>query len=178
MTGLDYRVSSLRDLAVAAAESGAAACLSIGDPNAAAPLRPRGVIPSRHLVLGLADLCKPGGRGGPNAGHIHAILVFVRGLRPAERVLIHCHAGISRSTAAAWIGDLDTRAAAGATLNLALFRICRDELAERRPIAVPNPIMMQLYLAHLHEQGLALDVDNRGLADMRFVSLGPLDFHG
>lgn len=176
MNGLDYRVSSLRDMAVAAAESGATACLSICDPNAAAPLTPPNVGVSRHLVLGFADLYKPGGRSGPTAGHIHAIVDFVRGLRPAERVLIHCHAGISRSTAAAWIGDLETRAAAGATIDLALFRTSRDELAERRPVAVPNPIMMQLYLGLLHERGLALDVESRDLTDMRFVGLGALDF--
>ncbi|WP_411839939.1 hypothetical protein [Paracoccus sp. ME4] len=176
MTGLDYRVSSLRDMAVAAAESGATACLSIGDPDTPCPPTPPGVIASRHLVLGFADLCKPGGRGGPSEGHIQAILEFMRGLRGGERVLVHCHAGISRSTAAAWIGDLDTRAAAGATIDLELFRICRHELAERRPVAVPNPIMMQLYLAHLHGNGLAADVDDRDLTGMRFAGLGSLDF--
>ena len=72
----------------------------------------------------------------PNEDHVRAILRFGCRLEPGARVLIHCMAGISRSTAAAWI--LGVQAAPGREADV-LAHIRR-----LRPQAMPNRLMIAL----------------------------------
>ena len=80
-----------------------------------------------HLVLAMEDsLC---GAGSPDAGHVAAMVAFIRTMPPDARLLVHCHAGIGRSPAAA-IGML---AAIGHSPEDAVAKV-----AAIRPFMMPN----------------------------------------
>lgn len=64
----------------------------------------------------------------------------------------------------------------GAEPGLELFSLCRESLREIRPIAMPNPVMMQLYLDILHGMDLARDVKARDLTALRFSGGDGLEF--
>lgn len=75
------------------------------------------------------------GRRAPNESDVRRIVVFSRKLKGDETVLVHCHAGISRSSAAAWIllYILEGPGSEHVTLN---------HLLGVRPQAYPNKILM------------------------------------
>lgn len=65
---------------------------------------PPGIVRNRHLRLSVNDIAEP--REGlvlPGESHIREILDFVDGWDQRAPLLIHCWAGISRSTATAYI---------------------------------------------------------------------------
>lgn len=77
--------------------------------NVATPVaRPAAIRAERHLFLGMNDIVEAqDGMVVPGTGHLSELLTFVRGW-DAEHgrdapLLIHCWAGVSRSTAAAYI---------------------------------------------------------------------------
>lgn len=66
--------------------------------------RPASIAESRHLFLGMSDISVPvEGHVVPAEEHVERFLAFVREWDRAAPLLIHCWAGISRSTAAAYI---------------------------------------------------------------------------
>lgn len=66
--------------------------------------RPASIAESRHLFLGMSDISAPvEGHVVPAEEHVERFLAFVREWDRAAPLLIHCWAGISRSTAAAYI---------------------------------------------------------------------------
>lgn len=66
--------------------------------------RPVSIAPERHLFLGLSDIVEPmEGHVTPGAAHVAQLLSFVADWGRARPIVIHCWAGISRSTAAAFI---------------------------------------------------------------------------
>lgn len=184
MTALSYAVSSLRHMVADAWRIGATHCLSIGDASAPAPATPvpvaleaearkeAGARGDLHVVLQFSDVCRTASPEGPQRSHVEQIVKFAQGIDDHDRVLIHCAAGISRSTAAAWIADMEFRHRRGTTHGLELFTQCREELQRRRPIAMPNPIMMSHYLEMLHDRGLARDVTPAALTALRFHGTG------
>jgi predicted protein tyrosine phosphatase len=94
--------------------------------------RPCGIILENHLILGMDDITGPlEGYVAPADEHVTKLLNFVRGWNRAAPLVIHCYAGISRSTAGAYV--------AACALNPR-----RDELAIARtlrrasPTATPN----------------------------------------
>lgn len=81
-----------------AAEHRATRVLSILDPGEAPPHF--GV---DHLALHFHDVASSGGPiwiEPPIGGHVDKIIQFARSLRPDDRCVVFCHAGISRSPAA------------------------------------------------------------------------------
>lgn len=187
MIGLNYAVSSLMGMAAAAARLNATHCLSIGDAHAARPATPDSVqalqrhadaSPSieLHHFLNFNDICRPGVGGGPEERHVRHIMRLAGELHETDRLLVHCHAGVSRSTAAAWISDMEFRRMRGAEPGLDLFASCRETLHERRPFAMPNPVMMQIYLDILNGMDLARDVAPHDLTAMRFSGGDGLEF--
>ena len=65
---------------------------------------PSGVAPDRHLRLGVHDVSAPFEHmTPPEADHVRKILEFGRGWSEADPILVHCWAGISRSTATAFV---------------------------------------------------------------------------
>ena len=66
--------------------------------------RPRKIRAENHLILGMDDITAPlEGYVEPAHEHVARLLTFVRGWERAAPLVIHCYAGISRSTAAAFI---------------------------------------------------------------------------
>lgn len=66
--------------------------------------RPPNVTPDCHLILGMDDICEP--REGctmPGDEHVAQLVAFVRGWDRAKPLVVHCYAGISRSTAGAFV---------------------------------------------------------------------------
>lgn len=76
--------------------------VSINEPNIE-PVRGRETVP-QVLALFFDDATRwREGYTLPSEEHIHELLVFAKTLNPSSRLLVHCAAGISRSTAAAYI---------------------------------------------------------------------------
>lgn len=74
--------------------------------NGSTPVeRPASVAAERHLTVGFNDIVVPTeGCIAPGEAHVRALLNFVRSWRgTGAPLVIHCFAGISRSTAAAFI---------------------------------------------------------------------------
>lgn len=66
--------------------------------------RPSGISEANHLFLGMSDISAPlDGHVVPAEVHVERFLAFIREWDRAAPLVIHCWAGISRSTAAAYI---------------------------------------------------------------------------
>ena len=66
--------------------------------------RPASILADRHLFLGVSDIVEPlDGHILPAAEHVERLLAFVRAWGRESPLVMHCWAGISRSTAAAFI---------------------------------------------------------------------------
>lgn len=66
--------------------------------------RPAAIAPDRHLFLGMNDIDgEMEGMIAPGEAHVRRLLDFVQDWNRAEPMVIHCWAGISRSTAAAFV---------------------------------------------------------------------------
>lgn len=66
--------------------------------------RPETVPARNHLFLRMHDICEPlEGHVAPDAVHVADLIRFVRGWDQAAPLVVHCWAGISRSTAAAFV---------------------------------------------------------------------------
>jgi len=100
--------------------------------------RPPGIRAERHLVVGVSDIVAPlTGHVLPGEAHIAPLIAFARAWDRHRPLLMHCYAGISRSTAAAYI--------AACALNperdeAALAR----ELRRAAPSATPNPLFVEI----------------------------------
>jgi predicted protein tyrosine phosphatase len=108
---------------------------------------PSGVDPAHHLRLTMNDIDRPAeGLIAPEPGHIHQLVAFLQAWDRQSPLLVHCHAGISRSPAAAFI--------ALCSLNPSLDEV---ELAQRlrasSPAAKPNRLLVRLADEILGRQG-------------------------
>ncbi|MBN9583145.1 MAG: protein tyrosine phosphatase [Afipia sp.] len=67
-------------------------------------VRPASVQESNHLLISMDDISQPAeGFVVPSDQHIEQALAFIRGWDRAAPMVIHCWAGISRSTASAFM---------------------------------------------------------------------------
>ncbi|MET0971669.1 MAG: protein tyrosine phosphatase [Tardiphaga sp.] len=130
-------VCSLADLHPTVKDTGASHVLTIM-ANVAQVVRPETVPDANHLRVQVDDITEVmDGFVAPNEGHITQVLDFARGWDRRAPLVIHCYAGISRSTASAF--------AAACMLNPD-----RDErdIAQRiraaSPIASPNRLLVSL----------------------------------
>ena len=84
--------------------------------------RPKSIAAANHLILGMDDIAAPmDGYVMPCDEHVSRLIAFVRGWDRAKPMVVHCYAGISRSTAGAYV--------AACALNPA-----RDEMAIAREL--------------------------------------------
>jgi len=68
------------------------------------PETPEGIAPERHHRVGVHDYAEPvDGMTIPEEAHIRGLIDFLRGWDASAPILIHCWAGISRSSASALI---------------------------------------------------------------------------
>lgn len=66
--------------------------------------RPASIISDNHLLLGMDDISEPlEGYIEPADEHMARLLAFVRQWERAAPLVMHCYAGISRSTAGAFV---------------------------------------------------------------------------
>jgi predicted protein tyrosine phosphatase len=66
--------------------------------------RPAEIDAARHLFIGMSDIIEPiDGHILPAEKHVAQLIAFARAWDRNEPLVIHCHAGVSRSTAAAFI---------------------------------------------------------------------------
>jgi predicted protein tyrosine phosphatase len=71
--------------------------------NVAQVQRPESVLPANHLKVQMDDITEQlEGFVAPTETHIDQVLNFVRGWDRQAPLVIHCYAGISRSTASAF----------------------------------------------------------------------------
>ena len=123
--------------------------------------RPDSVLAANHLKVSMDDITEPmDGFVAPSQAHIEQVLDFVRGWDRGAPLVIHCYAGVSRSTASAF--------AAACALNPH-----RDEMTIARqiraasPIASPIRLIVSLADQALGRQGRMLRaLDNIGPATM------------
>jgi predicted protein tyrosine phosphatase len=121
--------------------------------------RPRGILAENHLILGMDDIAAPiDGYVLPRDEHVTRLIAFVRGWDRRKPMVVHCYAGISRSTAGAYV--------AACALNPR-----RDEwaiaqqLRRASPTATPNPRIVSLADRMLGRDGrmmAAIDAIGRG----------------
>lgn len=103
---------------------------------------PPGIGPDRHLRLRFNDIEAPlEGYVEPNAGHVERIIEFASRWEQDAPLIIHCWAGISRSTAAAFVSlcALNPDAAED---------VIARRLRQHSPTASPN----RLIVRHADEQ--------------------------
>jgi predicted protein tyrosine phosphatase len=112
--------------------------------------RPESVLEANHLKVAIDDITEAmDGFVAPSDVHIEQVLNFVRSWDRSAPLVVHCYAGISRSTASAF--------AAACALNPH-----RDEIAIARqirsasPIASPNRLIVSLADKALRRQGRML----------------------
>lgn len=113
--------------------------------------RPAGIAAERHLVIGVSDIVELlDGHALPVAEHIETLLAFIRAWSRESPLLLHCWAGISRSTAAAYISAC------------ALAPERREDavavaLRQASPSATPNPRLIALADDILGRRGRMVD---------------------
>jgi predicted protein tyrosine phosphatase len=96
-------VCSLALIGDTLARTGARSLVTLLSPGTAVS-RPVGIAPERHLYLAVSDIVEPvPGQVLPEAAHLDEFLGFVYAWDRAEPMVIHCFAGVSRSTAAAYV---------------------------------------------------------------------------
>lgn len=149
---LPYRITicGLSELA-GHAHAGFSHVLSILDPAWPDPDDFRRYGPHRRVVYRFDDVVEVGfGYTAPTRRDVAGILEFGRELldQPPEQLLIHCHAGVSRSTA--------TAAMLMAQNNPGRERDVFEELERMRPRSWPNALMVRIADALLEREGALL----------------------
>jgi len=67
-------------------------------------VRPDPIVQDNHLILSMDDISQPlDGYELPGEAHVYRLVEFVGGWDRATPMVVHCYAGISRSTAAAFV---------------------------------------------------------------------------
>jgi len=67
-------------------------------------VRPDPIVQDNHLILSLDDISQPlDGYELPGEAHVARLVEFVGGWDRTAPIVVHCYAGISRSTAAAFV---------------------------------------------------------------------------
>ena len=108
---------------------------------------PETIARDRHLFVGLSDITHAqDGHVLPEHAHVAQLLAFVRAWDQREPLLIHCYAGVSRSTAAAYISYC-------ALHPQACEREVAQLLRQLSPTATPNARLVELADAHLQRDG-------------------------
>lgn len=135
-------VCPLSRLAETVAESGARHIVTLINDETLVS-RPPTVDHGNHLVLGIHDICAPAaGLVCPGADHVNEFLAFLDRWDRGAPVVVHCYAGISRSTAAAFAAlcglrpDLDE-----AEIALRLRRRSPEATPNGRFVAVADEIL-------------------------------------
>lgn len=125
--------------------------------------RPTGVEAKNHLHIDVDDIsCPLDGYNHPCEEHVARLMNFVKGWDRAAPMVIHCYAGISRSTASAYAAacainpDRDETAIA-------------QEMRQVSPTAMPNSLIISL-------ADRLLGRDGRMIAAIRSIGPGEMAY--
>ena len=123
--------------------------------------RPPSIAPSAWLRLDVHDIHEPTPvMTAPNQDAVQRLLAFAEGWDEAAPMLIHCHAGISRSTASAYI-------VACARLPHIDEMAIAMQLREASPVAFPNRALVAHADQILGREGrMVAGVEAMGHTDM------------
>ena len=118
---------------------------------ATAVARPEHVAEKDHLALGFNDIVEPReGLTPPGESHVRSVFAFADTWDRAQPMIIHCYAGISRSTAGAYMTSLYLNPDQD---ELALAQ----ELRRRSPSATPNIRLVSIADDILGRKGRMVD---------------------
>jgi predicted protein tyrosine phosphatase len=100
--------------------------------------RPGGIAPENHLIIDVDDItCAMDGYNAPCEQHVARLLDFAKNWDRAAPMVVHCYAGISRSTASAF--------AAACALNPGRDEVSIAwELRRASRTATPNALIVSL----------------------------------
>ncbi len=130
-------VCSLAMIGDTVARTGAGSLVTLLSPGTAVT-RPATILPARHLYLAISDIVAPiPDQVLPERQHLDDLIRFVEGWDRAEPMVIHCFAGVSRSTAAAFI------AACALNPRRDEFEVARA-IRAASPTATPNARLVAL----------------------------------
>jgi|SRR6185369_7949326 len=130
---------------------------------------PRGVAPERHLRLGVNDINEPmDGMVLADEGAVSSLLEFARTWDETRPILIHCWAGVSRSTASAFAIACE-RSPGVDERHIALA------LRRAAPHAYPNRRIVGLADRLLSRNGRMLAAIE-AMGDYDDLAAGPFDF--
>ena len=139
-------VCSLALIGETVAQTGARSLVTLLSPGTAVS-RPAEVEAHRHLYLAISDIVEPiPGQVLPERVHLDELLDFVSEWDRAEPMVIHCYAGVSRSTAAAFI------AACALNPTRDEFEVARA-IRAASPTATPNARLVALADERLGRDG-------------------------
>jgi predicted protein tyrosine phosphatase len=100
--------------------------------------RPAAIAADRHLHVAISDICEAmDGHILADETHVHRLIDFVRTWDRAEPIVIHCYAGVSRSTAAAYITACALKSGADEAA-------IAQQLRRASPTATPNAHLVAL----------------------------------
>ena len=148
-------ICSLAEMPRHAASLSASHLISIITPSELPPT-PDGIHPDNHLKVGCHDIAEPYPDAiHPNESHVGKIIEFARQWDRRAPLLVHCWAGVSRSTAAAL------------TVGLIHANASEIELTQRlraaAPHAHPNRLIVEIADRLLERNGaLVLAVEAMG----------------
>ncbi len=125
------------------------------------PETPNGMDENRHLRMLIDDISEP--REGfilPEKHHAQQLLDFTNDWDTSKPILIHCHMGISRSTA--------TSLGVAAKFDPDNIELIIEKLKEIAPHASPNKIMTKYY-------DEILGLNNRLLSSISYFDPEPIE---
>jgi len=118
------------------------------------------ILPERHMRFHIHDISEPlAGYAAPGREHIDQLIEFALDWGGRGPIVVHCWAGISRSTAAAYTALCAINPDASETL-------IATRLREASPTAYPNRLMIRLADAALGRRGrmvAAIEAIGRGV---------------
>jgi len=122
--------------------------------------RPNGIAIDNHLVLAMDDISMPlEGYSAPADEHVTELVKFLRGWDRRAPIVMHCYAGISRSTAGAYV--------AVCALNPHRDEAAiAEELRRASPTASPNTRIVEIADRLLGREGRmirAIEAIGRGI---------------
>ncbi len=136
-------VTPLRRLPEVIASRAPSHLITLLSPGSVTVETPEGVAAERHLRLGIHDVASPApGFVAPSAETVETILAFADGWDASSPMVIHCLAGISRSTAAAFVIACARNPHADETeIALAMRRASSTAFPNRRIVAFADDIL-------------------------------------
>ncbi len=157
-------VCSLALIGETVSQTGARSLMTLLSPGTSVE-RPPEILPERHLYIAVSDILIPiPGQTAPDEKHLAELLAFVRAWDRAEPMVIHCFAGVSRSTAAAFI------VACALAPERDEFEIAHA-IRQASPTATPNARLVAL-------ADEALERDGRMIAAVEAIGRGEECFEG